>query len=190
MTHWSQAMRERTKEALLRAGTLAGGRVYAERLARLHTRKADQFPCVCVYVPSDEAERATDASPFDTTAELVIGIMATSAGEGQLTAEEAAAAQRDELREQVETALLGTGEWAASLSLERASRLRSRSVFYEGEVLIAATELTLRVDFEVDITPDEHGTRLAKVTLSNDNGPADGTLDTYDEIAIPVEDEE
>ncbi|MCC6621214.1 MAG: hypothetical protein IT385_08165 [Deltaproteobacteria bacterium] len=186
--HWRQTMREGAKQSILEAGTLAGGRVYAERLTRLNTRSADQFPCVCVFVKRDDGTHAA-TGPFDTRADVMIGIFATGEATGLLTAEEVASNTRDALCDEVERALLADGRWEAASSIERVTRLQTECDFVEGEILIAMATITIAAQFHADILPVDHGSELATVTITNDNATADEVIDTYDEIAIPLDEE-
>ena len=187
MTHWRRIAREAARDRLRGAGTLAGTRVYAERNLRLSTRTADQFPCVCVYVPSDDGSRGSDASIFDTRATVELAILATGAAADGLTAEEVAANARDELCDQVESVLLGDGVWAQVCGFKATTRLATRTDWLEGELLIAQARITLTCELDAEIAPPADLGPLAVVTLTNDNVVADETIDTYDEIENPQE---
>ena len=187
MTHWRRVAREAARDRLRGAGTLAGTRVYAERILRLSTRTADQYPCVCVYVPSDDGSRGSDASSFGTRATIEVAIFATGAAADGLTAEEVAANTRDDLCDEVESVLLGDGVWAQECGLKATTRLATRTDWLEGEILITQARITLTCELDAEIAPRATIGPLAVVTLTNDNVIADETIDTYDEIEIPQE---
>lgn len=186
MTHWRQTARDAAKAAILAASTTAATRVYSERLTRLHTRKPDQFPAVCVYVPRDEGARKTEASPFDSTADIEVVVAATGEATDTLTAEEVASNARDVLCDEVERALLGDGGWLAACGFQTAARLSTTCELFDGEILISSATIKIGVEFEAEIAAPTTLVDFNQVNLTNDNAPADEVVDTYDEIVFPL----
>jgi hypothetical protein len=184
LTHWRQTARETAVEAIRGASTLAGVRVYAERLARLDVRR-ETFPIVCVYTRKDGlTRRGGPGSSWTGSGALIVACVATGVATDTLTAEEVAARNLDDLCEQIESILVGDGVWEAGSGV-KVSSIDTEIAELEGEKPLISAKMTFGVAFDATIEPvADFRAPLATITMTNDNSPADDVVDTYDVIAI------
>lgn len=152
MAHFRTSIYETTKAAIVAADTHAGDRVFVERVEPFVDQRgtitaSDALPLVNLVVGTSRLERSADGGRWRGPVPLDVEVFADGANG------EAGAEQRDDLVEEIKTALLasgsgwGTGSWTCLEVTETPSRV-------DGPRLLSACKLTLTLEIEESFAAD------------------------------------
>lgn len=197
MTDWVQPLREDLKSRLIRANTIAEGRVESEQADPTYSevsQLAGKLPKLCVYTPEDELVSSANGTRWDAASSTIVidcwayG-MATD-GPPALTAVEAAANSRDRLAFQALRATIGDPSFIGddgNLSRVKRATLR-RGCKKLGEVTYGCTQIVFIAEQPVSLDAPEPETLferfVGEVDVADAGGPDDDIEITVD-VTVP-----
>ena len=171
---WAIDLRARTMEVLLAANTLAGTKVYPERVEPHYisaTKAAEKLPLLCMYVGDEVSKPNAARTVEDVTVDFVVCVLAT--GDDDLEA----ANTRDALLEQAKLALLKSDAWCDVLGkIEKVTTQRAH-VRDDREILFSIGRLVFAVTLRADLESPEDLGPLEGVDMQLDVAPQDQTIE-------------
>lgn len=180
MSDWVQPMTASTVSCLVAAATLAGTKVYAERVNPVADENLEP-PMICVYVPSDTLSSDAQGARFDTETKVAIDCWAAARSLNE------AVAARNRLAFEAFRATFGNSAWRAQFSVGIRGVQISRGVQAAGQFFYAVAQIEGLVPQPIDLECDGPEDPLEVVHLDYDiadGGGPDGVIDAADDIRI------